>query len=72
MAKQVASLPTIESFVYISAADVFPLINPRYITSKREAERYLFSRPEFKSIIFRPGKDAHDKIQMLDYSSFDS
>ncbi|KAI8336736.1 hypothetical protein BC941DRAFT_427955 [Chlamydoabsidia padenii] len=55
LAKQVATIPTMESFVYISAADIFPLINPRYITSKRQAERYLFSRPEFKSIILRPG-----------------
>ncbi|KAI8089479.1 uncharacterized protein BX664DRAFT_333114 [Halteromyces radiatus] len=55
VAKQVADIPSIESFVYISAADVFPLINPRYITTKRQAEQYLFSRPEFKSIIFRPG-----------------
>ncbi|KAI8384923.1 uncharacterized protein BYT42DRAFT_612588 [Radiomyces spectabilis] len=46
---------TMESFVYISASDLFPMINPRYITTKREAEKFLFSRPEYRSIILRPG-----------------
>ncbi|ORZ25035.1 hypothetical protein BCR42DRAFT_399239 [Absidia repens] len=55
VANQVANIPSMESFLYVSAADVIPLLNPRYIASKRQAERYLFSRPEFKSIIFRPG-----------------
>ncbi|CAO3580258.1 unnamed protein product [Absidia cylindrospora] len=55
VARQVSALSTMESYVYVSAADIFPFINPRYITSKRQAERYLFSRPEFKSIILRPG-----------------
>ncbi|ORZ25045.1 hypothetical protein BCR42DRAFT_578 [Absidia repens] len=55
VAKEVATLSTMESYVYVSASDIFPFINPRYITSKRQAERYLFARPEFKSIILRPG-----------------
>ncbi|CAO3621295.1 unnamed protein product [Cunninghamella blakesleeana] len=55
VANEAASIPSIKSFVYISADDIFPLINPRYITSKREAERNLFSHKEFKSIILRPG-----------------
>ncbi|ORX51254.1 NAD(P)-binding protein [Hesseltinella vesiculosa] len=55
LAKQVAQEPSMKTFAYISASDVFPLINPRYITSKREAEKYLFSRPEFNTIVLRPG-----------------
>lgn len=55
IADQVAKLPSIRSFTYISASDVFPLIDPRYITTKREAERYLFTHDEFKTIVLRPG-----------------
>ncbi|KAI9468966.1 MAG: hypothetical protein EXX96DRAFT_589938 [Benjaminiella poitrasii] len=55
VADQVAKLPTIQSFTYISASDVFPLISPRYITTKREAERYLFRKDEFKTLVLRPG-----------------
>ncbi|KAI9302221.1 hypothetical protein BJ944DRAFT_257230 [Cunninghamella echinulata] len=55
VAKQASTIPSVQNFVYISASDIFPLINPRYITSKREAEKYLFSHKEFKSIILRPG-----------------
>ncbi|KAI7904621.1 uncharacterized protein BX663DRAFT_530159 [Cokeromyces recurvatus] len=55
IADQVAKLPTIKSFTYISASDVFPCIHPRYITTKREAESYLFRKDEFKTIVLRPG-----------------
>lgn len=55
IADQVANLPSIRSFTYISASDVFPLIDPRYITTKREAERYLFRHDEFKTVVLRPG-----------------
>ncbi|KAI9366519.1 hypothetical protein BD770DRAFT_417329 [Pilaira anomala] len=55
IADQVAKLSSIRSFTYISASDVFPLIDPRYITTKREAERYLFRHDEFKTIVLRPG-----------------
>lgn len=58
IADQVAKLPSIRSFTYISASDVFPLIDPRYITTKREAERYLFTHDEFKTIVIRPGNEA--------------
>lgn len=57
IADQVAKLSSIRSFTYISASDVFPLIDPRYITTKREAERYLFRHDEFKTIVLRPGKN---------------
>ncbi|KAI8072570.1 hypothetical protein BC940DRAFT_292898 [Gongronella butleri] len=55
VAKQAAKQESVQSFSYISASDVFPLINPRYITSKREAERFLLGEPSFKAIILRPG-----------------
>lgn len=49
------------SFVYISASDVFPFIDPRYITTKREAERYLFQQDDkFKTVVLRPGKSIQD------------
>lgn len=57
VADQVSKLPTMRSFVYISASDVFPFIDPRYITTKREAERYLFQQDDkFKTVVLRPGK----------------
>ncbi|KAI8354111.1 hypothetical protein EDC96DRAFT_554292 [Choanephora cucurbitarum] len=55
IAEQVAKLPSIKTFTYISASDIFPLIDPRYITTKRQAETYLFRRDEFKTIVLRPG-----------------
>ncbi|KAI9288236.1 hypothetical protein BC943DRAFT_318045 [Umbelopsis sp. AD052] len=55
LAKAAAGTPSIQSYIYVSATDLFPCISPRYITTKREAERYLFSRPEFRSVVLRPG-----------------
>jgi len=55
LAKAAAGVPSIQSYIYISATDLIPCINPRYITTKREAERYLFSRDEFRSVVLRPG-----------------
>jgi hypothetical protein len=55
IADQVAKLPSIRSFTYISASDILPFIDPRYITTKREAEVYLFRHEEFKTLVLRPG-----------------
>ncbi|KAL0078584.1 hypothetical protein J3Q64DRAFT_1824715 [Phycomyces blakesleeanus] len=55
VAKEVMRLPSLDSFVYISASDVFPLVNPRYITTKREAESFLLSHRSIRSIVLRPG-----------------
>ncbi|KAI9008822.1 hypothetical protein CLU79DRAFT_776448 [Phycomyces nitens] len=55
VAKEAMGLSSLDSFVYISASDVFPLVNPRYITTKREAESFLLSRPGLRPIILRPG-----------------
>lgn len=65
LAQEVARVPTIDAFVYISASDSFPFINPRYFSSKRQAEQYLFSRPEFRSIVFRPGKRTYSKCDVF-------
>ncbi|KAG5437860.1 hypothetical protein PCANB_000575 [Pneumocystis canis] len=42
-------------FVYLSAVDAFPGIPKRYIESKREAEDYIYSLPNIRPIIMRPG-----------------
>lgn len=55
VAKTVAKVPTMDSFVYISASDLFPFVDPRYFSTKREVERYLFAQPEFRSVVLRPG-----------------
>jgi len=55
VANEAARYGSIKSFIYISAADVFPFIDSRYISTKREAEFVLLSKPEFKAVILRPG-----------------
>ncbi|KAG1137428.1 hypothetical protein G6F37_010958 [Rhizopus arrhizus] len=55
VANEVAKLPSIKSFVYISASEISPLVNQRYYTSKREAEDYLFKQESFKAVALRPG-----------------
>lgn len=51
--------PNPRSFVYVSAADVFPIVPRRYFTSKREAEEYILSHctPQtgVHPVIVRPG-----------------
>lgn len=71
VADEVSKLPSISSFVYISASDVFPFIDPRYITTKREAERYLFQNEKFNTVVLRPGmlrKGLTDIIENLSSS----
>ncbi|KAI9244247.1 hypothetical protein BY458DRAFT_537229 [Sporodiniella umbellata] len=55
VADEVAKLPSIRSFVYISASQTPPFIDPRYCTTKREAETYLFRKENFKTVALRPG-----------------
>ncbi|KAI9320123.1 hypothetical protein BX666DRAFT_1919405 [Dichotomocladium elegans] len=55
LAKEAANVPSVDAFVYMSAADVLPFVDRRYFSSKRQAEQYLFSRPEFRTVCFRPG-----------------
>ncbi|KAG2227742.1 hypothetical protein INT45_004784 [Circinella minor] len=56
LAKEAAKISSMDAFVFISASDIFPLVDPRYISTKRQAEQFLFARPEFRSIVLRPGK----------------
>ncbi|KAI9497372.1 hypothetical protein BDB00DRAFT_756689, partial [Zychaea mexicana] len=55
LAKEAAKQPSVDAFVFVSASDIFPMVDPRYISTKRQAEQFLFSRPEFRSIVLRPG-----------------
>ena len=54
VADETAKHASIKSLVYVSAADGFPGIPQRYITTKRKAERYIDALP-LRSIFFRPG-----------------
>lgn len=65
VANEVAKLPSIKSFVYISASQVLPFIDPRYYTTKREAETHLFRTGKFKTIALRPGKQMHNLVVSL-------
>ena len=42
-------------FVFVSAFAAPPLVDPRYLSSKREAEEYLFSCAGLRPVVFRPG-----------------
>lgn len=42
-------------FVFVSAFAAPPLVDPRYLSSKREAEEYLFSCSGLRPVVFRPG-----------------
>ncbi|CAG8589383.1 783_t:CDS:2, partial [Paraglomus occultum] len=55
VANEAARHGSVKSFIYISATDVFPFIDSKYISTKREAEFVLLSKPEFKTVILRPG-----------------
>jgi hypothetical protein len=52
---QESSKSSVGTFLYISAAAGFPLLPPRYISSKRDAESIIAtSFPKMRSIFFRP------------------
>lgn len=70
MADEASKIPSINSFVYISASDVFPFIDPRYITTKREAERYLFQNEKFNTVVLRPGMLRQELIDTIENSFF--
>ncbi|KAJ1981473.1 hypothetical protein H4R34_002067 [Dimargaris verticillata] len=44
-----------KTFVYISASDVLPFIDRRYISTKREAEVALLTMDALRTVIMRPG-----------------
>ncbi|KAJ2661386.1 hypothetical protein IW148_003382 [Coemansia sp. RSA 1199] len=46
----------VSAFAYISASDVMPFLDPRYISTKREVERDLLAHQNLmRPIILRPG-----------------
>lgn len=54
-AREAARTGNAKAFVYISAADGFPLLPARYITTKREAESIIASEfPRMRGIFVRP------------------
>ncbi len=52
----VAKHSNVDTFVYVSAADGFPGVPKRYISTKRQAETHIDTLAErFRPIYFRPG-----------------
>ncbi|KAJ1742753.1 hypothetical protein LPJ68_001632 [Coemansia sp. RSA 1086] len=48
--------PSVSAFAYISASDVLPFIDSRYISTKREVERELLAhQSQMRPVILRPG-----------------
>ena len=57
-AEDAAAAPSVADkvpFVFVSAFAAPPLVDPRYLSSKREAEEYLFSCAGLRPVVFRPG-----------------
>ncbi|BFZ60334.1 hypothetical protein YB2330_001370 [Saitoella coloradoensis] len=65
-AKAASEHTDVKTFVYISAAECFPTVPARYITTKREAEVELAKITSFRSVYLRPGFmfDTSRKISM--------
>ncbi|KAJ2337650.1 hypothetical protein GGI00_000080 [Coemansia sp. RSA 2681] len=56
VARTAREVQGLDTFVYISASDVLPLVSSRYISTKREAENELLAHKErMRPIILRPG-----------------
>ncbi|KAJ1836569.1 hypothetical protein LPJ63_000211 [Coemansia sp. RSA 2711] len=56
VARAARRTPGVGAFAYISASDVLPFIDSRYISTKREVERELLAhRDQVRPIILRPG-----------------
>ncbi|KAJ2747540.1 hypothetical protein GGI20_000365 [Coemansia sp. BCRC 34301] len=56
VARTAREIQGLDTFVYISASDVLPLVSSRYISTKREAENELLAHKErMRPIILRPG-----------------
>ncbi|OLY79453.1 hypothetical protein AYI68_g6478 [Smittium mucronatum] len=52
-----ASETSVNTFVYLSAHSAPPLLDPRYMKTKREAEHELSNSFKFRSVFLRPGSD---------------
>ncbi|KAJ2493466.1 hypothetical protein IWW37_000555 [Coemansia sp. RSA 2050] len=56
VARVARTIQGLDTFVYISASDVLPLVSSRYISTKREAESELLEhRDQMRPVILRPG-----------------
>ncbi|KAJ2849839.1 hypothetical protein IWW36_002352 [Coemansia brasiliensis] len=56
VARAARETPGVNTFAYISASDVLPFIDSRYISTKREVERELLAhQDQMRPIILRPG-----------------
>ncbi|KAJ2702886.1 hypothetical protein H4218_000598 [Coemansia sp. IMI 209128] len=56
VARVARTIQGLDTFVYISASDVLPLVSSRYISTKREAENELLEHKDrMRPIILRPG-----------------
>ncbi|KAJ2721719.1 hypothetical protein GGI07_003775 [Coemansia sp. Benny D115] len=56
VARAARAVPSIGAFAYISASDVLPFLDSRYISTKREAENDLIEHASsMRPIILRPG-----------------
>jgi nucleoside-diphosphate-sugar epimerase len=58
-----------KKMVYLSASKSVPFI-PRYLSTKREAEEYLFSLKNIKTSILRPGFIYSDKVPLTKIFSY--
>ncbi|KAJ2236111.1 hypothetical protein H4R99_005469 [Coemansia sp. RSA 1722] len=56
VARAAREVPGMDAFAYMSASDVLPFLDSRYISTKREAENDLIEhRDQMRPIILRPG-----------------
>ncbi|KAJ1648636.1 hypothetical protein LPJ64_000090 [Coemansia asiatica] len=56
VARAAREVSGIDAFVYMSASDVLPFLDSRYISTKREAENDLIEhRDQMRPVILRPG-----------------
>ncbi|KAJ2155888.1 hypothetical protein GGF46_005538 [Coemansia sp. RSA 552] len=56
VARAARATPGVDAFVYISASDVVPFLDRRYISTKREVERELLAHQgQLRPVILRPG-----------------
>ncbi|KAJ1766931.1 hypothetical protein IW140_004697 [Coemansia sp. RSA 1813] len=56
VARAARNIDGLSTIVYMSASDVMPVLNPRYISTKREVEDDLFAhKDQMRPVILRPG-----------------
>ncbi|KAI9504237.1 hypothetical protein GGI25_002474 [Coemansia spiralis] len=56
VARAARNIQGLNTIVYMSAADVMPILNPRYISTKREVEDDLLAhKDQMRPVVLRPG-----------------